>query len=884
MEWTETGPRDLAARILTELFRDEGTSARNDMPGAAGPAAVRLLPFQEEAAIRARAILGRYGGVVVADSVGMGKTYVALALVADALEAGGRAGLIVPAALRPKWSSALKPLRDGHPGSVTLASDASLSRGTHPRELAAVGLVVVDEAHRFRNRATRRYAALSRLVAAHPVEPQGTPPRLVLLTATPINNHPADLYHLLRLFARDDEFRELGVPSLVEAFGAPGGGRSGSPADLPAIRRVADEVVIRRTRATARVGSGRRGPDGAVSGALTFPRRLPPRLVRYDGAALREAVSAITRLELLAHEAGVTAGRGASAGGEVAGDLHATAGAADLVRLGLLKRLESSRAGALISVRRHLGFLRAFSDAAVEGRLLALPHLGGRRAGEADPAQLMLLGVVARPAPPGVDLRSLLASAARDRAILEHVASLLSGPDPKIERCRLLALEIAAERVVVFTEFRDTAAALWRALAPDVRVARIDGSGAWLGLRPASRAAVLARFAPGAFGRREPAARERVDVLIATEVLGEGMDLQDARHVVSFDLPWNPVRLLQRIGRVDRLGSPHAEVVPHLFVPDGALDAVLGLTRRVRLKLEGMAGTVWPEGALELLDSLGRGRRAVAEALERADRREHQDALESLRVLRRSLDLPGQLDPVGERAPSAPRMAAGMAVVGTPVVLVSVGRRRWLLELNDESGGCTLRPPGADGIETIRGALDLACPAAPVPPPVLRVLDRLARELAARTLARGRAPATISRAGPAARAARYVRRAVEAEGTAASPTALALADDLLRRLSRPLLPPVEADLERLMRSSSRIHGLSAWLRALRATLGHEAPAPPTVPARPSAPRVARAGQRDGREVTASTDSPTASQPMLILALVPAFTGPREAVDHRLEVD
>ena len=108
--------------------------------------------------------------------------------------------------------------------------------------------------------------------------------------------------------------------------------------------------------------------------------------------------------------------------------------------------------------------------------------------------------------------------------------------DPK--QAALIALLDRArdEKIVVFTEYRDTAEALWRALAARRRVGRVDGAGAWLGLRPSGRRLVVERFAPLANGSPPAPELERVDVLIATDVLAEGVNLQDARLVISYDL------------------------------------------------------------------------------------------------------------------------------------------------------------------------------------------------------------------------------------------------------------------------------------------------------------------------------------------------------------
>lgn len=620
MEWRP--PREVADRILRELFAAETGTA-----DAYGPARSfgELTGFQAAAVRRLRRIIHRHGGAILADAVGLGKTYVALALIEERVRAGDDVVVAIPAALRGLWRPLLRRVARGA-GSPEprLVSHAQLSRGVSIRAPRGHRLVVVDEAHRFRNPNTRRYGALAGLV-----EPAAA---CLFVTATPVNNAVDDLYHLVRLFLPDHGLRGAGVPSLRAAFEAPdpAGVRTG-------VRTVVRELVVRRSRGMVEERFGTAEP-----GRVRFPERLPPCIHRYRSPGIVDQVAAIDALELAAYGPG----------------------AAPLVRLGLLKRLDSSPAALTVSVGRVREYLAAFREAAQAGRLL---RPGDRRVGgDADPFQLLLLGVVAEAAPPELDLGALAATANRDLGRLDRLLhgvpsgrvdrptgeargagaarptgeardtghpAAPGGLDPKVGSLVALLHSLAGERVLVFTEFRDTAEAVWRALLPRFRVARIDGAGAWLGPSPAGRRRVVERFAPAANGRRPPPERERVDVLVATDVLAEGLNLQDARHVVSYDLPWNPVRLLQRIGRVDRLGSPHGVVVPHLFVPADGLDAVLGLTRRLRTKLHGIASTLGEEQADALLEGLAAGRADRVGQAVAAMARDESDPMEGLRTL-----------------------------------------------------------------------------------------------------------------------------------------------------------------------------------------------------------------------------------------------------------
>ena len=543
----------------------------------------RLADFQRDAAARAADVLARRGGVLLADGVGLGKTYVALALAERELRAGGSVLVTAPASLRGEWVRPLRrlarasdvrraigleiapPARTAWPLLAWL-SHARLSRGTHgPERLRPLSLVIVDEAHAFRTPVTRRYRALAELCRGA---------RVMLVTATPVNNSLADLYFMIRLFAGDADFADAGVPDLRVLL------RTNSDEAARAAARVLEIVAVRRTRATLEARYG----VVALPGGERFPRRAPPVAVRYaTDASLFARLLELERLTLAPFR---LAEYGAPFASRPAG--------AELLRMVLLKRLESGAAAFAATVRRQLRYFDAFLEALGNERLLtARDHVALQRTIAGD-TQLVLDSLVLGPLPAGVDCARLRADTHDDIARLRALAACAQPErDAKVARLEvLLRDELSGERTIVFTEFRDTAHALWRRLAAQQRVALIAGDVAYLGRGRATRRLVIERFAPRANRAREPSPRERVDVLIATDVLAEGLNLQDARCVVSYDLPWNPVRLMQRVGRVDRLGSPHDDVRSCVFLPADGLDELLGLMRRLRRKLHAIGASV----------------------------------------------------------------------------------------------------------------------------------------------------------------------------------------------------------------------------------------------------------------------------------------------------
>ncbi len=567
MRWRSVTPREAALTILHAWFGPAEAPTRS---------ALSLTAFQREAVTRIAPVLQTRRGALLADAVGLGKTYIALAVIEDALGAGQNVVVVVPAALRRHWQQHLRKLPQHLRDGPRLVTHTALSFGRLPA--AKAELVVVDEAHAFRNHRTRRYEALITLTQdAH----------VLLLSATPINNTLADLYHLIRLFASDHAFRDLGVADLWHTFRR----ADLDPLSRKEMDRVIEAVVVRRTRSHVDANHGR----------LRFARRAPPKSLRYDlvaayGPAWPDTYRTVERL----HFACATAA--------------ANGAGAELMRLQLLKRLESSVTAFALSLRRLAQLNGLLLDALQQGcwiepaALRSLIHDG--EVGTQLPLQALLTAEMPRE----LDVPALRSLLQADRDLIQRCLAGLRPPlasaDPKLEVLHALLRELGPG-VLVFTQYRDTAVHLWKQLQRRVRVGLVHGTDARLGAQRVARSTVIECFAPVANGARAPAQRARVDVLIATDVLSEGLNLQDAHTVVSYDLPWNPVTLMQRMGRVDRLGSPHDCVRLYNFLPDRGLDELLGLLERVERKLHIIQRTVGADGAVLDLPDCGVVRAAI---------------------------------------------------------------------------------------------------------------------------------------------------------------------------------------------------------------------------------------------------------------------------------
>ena len=546
----EPSPRAVVAGAARALL--DGAPLAAITPSSTWPA--WLAPHQVPAAERLTAIIARHGGALLADEVGLGKSYVALAV---ALARHEPFTLVVPAVLVSQWRGLLD--RFGVQETPIITHE-SLSVGAHvvgaqhaaPLHRTAT-LFVIDEAHRFRNPDTNRYRALARLVVGSQV---------LLVTATPIHNCVADLLNVLRLFLRDHALAALGLPSLRNA--------ARREADRSLAYAAVARVIVARSR--ERVRSGYDG--GPV--AMVFPRSTTE-TVRAGPAAdalIADLVAGVARLR---------------AGG----------GAAPLLRLMLLRRLGSSLAAFRTALTRHDAYLDLATRAATEGRALT-PREFQRcfpRAAESD-IQLVLFPLLLERGGGGA------APFVEDRRILARLRELLaraSAVDPKADGLDAL-LTTRAVKTIVFTDAQPTARYLLQRLRHR-RVAAVFGHVGRFASGEAPRLEVLRAFAPRAQGGARPAAALETDVLIATDLLSEGLNLQDAERVVHYDLPWSPARLSQRVGRIDRLGSSHGSITTVTFLPPPPLARALTIEERLARKVgaQQVAGT---NGRLDWCDQL----------------------------------------------------------------------------------------------------------------------------------------------------------------------------------------------------------------------------------------------------------------------------------------
>ncbi len=506
-----------AKSIIARAMIDE----RDSVPPRLG--SVTLHQHQRAAAARLASLISTNGGAMLAEPVGLGKTYTSLAVAA---RLGESLLIATPASLASMWSEALTACEL----DAALITHEALSRGATPP--IEPGIVIVDEAHRLRSQSTKRYAILADICRVA---------KVLLVTATPVQNKRSDLATQLALFLG------RGAWELSDA-----------------------ELAAYVVRDSAREGRGQPRLDG--------PHRicLPSDDDCFDA--------------LLALPAPIPA----------KDETLAVA----LLTYGLVHQWTSSRAALVASLGRRRARGVALLAAIEAGRQPTRAEMTAWTHGDGA-VQLAFPELVTADAPiedvSAVDLADALRR--HDSAIASLIERLRAQHDPDVDRARALSrirAQHPGERIIAFCQYTETVHALRSLLAREPGVAALTAHGARIAGGRASRDEVIAQFVPSGRAGRALGAAERIDLLITTDLLSEGLNLQEASVIVHLDLPWNPARLDQRVGRALRLGSRHETVTVYTIAPPASAERMLQIEARLRDKLSvaqhtvGIAGRILP--------------------------------------------------------------------------------------------------------------------------------------------------------------------------------------------------------------------------------------------------------------------------------------------------
>ena len=616
----------------------------------------KLFNFQRDAATGIINKLETYNGCILADSVGLGKTFTALAVI-KYYELRNKSVLVLcPKKLSDNWLNFNRNLTtnifsaDRFSYDVLCHTDLSRTSGTSngmPLNRVNWGnydLVVIDESHNFRNndavkdRETRYQLLMNKVIRS------GVKTKVLMLSATPVNNRFNDLKNQIALAYEGDEAKlsaKLRTHTTVdEIFRSAQRAFNEWSALEPAQRttqaildrlnfdffELLDSVTIARSRKhitqfydTTDIGQ--------------FPERLKPKSYhcplthRTDVLGFNEIFDHLSQMKMAVYAplTYILPSRLAKyqdlydtevAGGRKFHQLDRERSLQALMTTNLLKRLESSVEAFRLTLHA-LNQRIVTSVSAIEAHHrhprsgagdTMIPDLtAGLDDLDADDDEVDLsIGSKVKIALSDMDTVSWLADLQADSAaiatLLASVDLIAPEDDAKLQH---LISQITAKidnpinpgnrKIIIFTAFTDTADYLYLHLVPiitkryNLHCAKVTGSSApktTLGTGYDLHS-VLTLFAPKAkeLAVAMPGVLHDIDVLIATDCISEGQNLQDCDYLINYDIHWNPVRIIQRFGRIDRIGSPNARIQLVNFWPDITLDAYINLKERVENRM-----------------------------------------------------------------------------------------------------------------------------------------------------------------------------------------------------------------------------------------------------------------------------------------------------------
>lgn len=569
------GPEDLYLKVLAEYF--QSTLDEVDRTDRDNPMLEYLTEFQQDAYHQAKGVLRRFGGVFLADVVGLGKTFIALALLKWLQDTRREHAVVVgPPAVLPQWQQLAQQFR------IELAT-VSVGKLSDLDDYTDREIVVVDESHNFRNAGTQRYERLQQWL-----RPEGQPAsrRVILLSATPQNNHPRDVQRQIAFFPDGYSRLPHAGESLETYF------RSVARGDAN-LRDLLQHIVVRRTRgfvqenypeATIR---RRVAPGEYETVPLLFPKRVsgPDQCLRYSieaaygGGLYDEIMRGLQNMRHPRHGLALYLQDSMRGEPRYQGLQRAGRSLRGLYRVLLLKRLESS----IFAFRETIGRLRDALETMIDNLERGVVAIRAIQETTEDGDDVLLHVDEEVPAS-HFNASRLRSDLEHDLAIannlFEATARLGPGQDAKLHRLEawLRRHPPSKHKTIIFTQFADTANYISSNLGDSgFRFEVATGSTQVLSL--------ARRFAPVSM-RATVAPEDELDLLVATDVLSEGVNLQDADTLINYDLHWNPVRLIQRAGRIDRIGSENEEITVASFLPERELEQNLNLETVLRTRID----------------------------------------------------------------------------------------------------------------------------------------------------------------------------------------------------------------------------------------------------------------------------------------------------------
>ncbi len=662
----EFTPFEIYIKLLIEYF---GKSIEYDPESITDlPKGYKKLAYQIDAVNDGYSKLLKHSGFVLADVVGLGKTIIATIIAKKFYFANGyrtKTLIIYPPAVEKNWR---KTIRDFEVPNIDFITNGSLHKIKHPEDY---DLIIVDEAHKFRSDESEMFHELQKLCKTkrrRKGNDLSDKKKVILVTATPLNNKPEDIRNQLYLF-QDSKQSTLEVGNLqhffrplIDKYNKLKKERDqvkiaqGVKEIYEEIRtKVLEPVIVRRTRTD--IKNTPSYLNDIKEQGVSFPEIIPPKPVLY---VLNEEVSKLydetlklvkdtkkglgyyryQAIKFMSDEAKKQYKKATNVNASQADRISEQL--AVIMKILLVKRIDSSFHAFKKSLGRYYDANRAMLKMIENGKIFIAPKLGVSEfilndneaeldellLNSDDPSKIQAFNVEEFS-------EEFINGIKKDNEILKELVkkwNAINNYDPKYQtlikklKTEFLSTEINDnKKLVVFSESKETTEYL-------VEKLKGDGFTKILGV-DSSNSKDLSDIIAENFDANQPIAdcKNDYDIVITTEVLAEGVNLHRSNVIVNYDIPWNSTRLMQRIGRVNRIGTPSEFIHIYNFFPTEQADNEIELNKKAYMKLQAFHSALGEDSQIystqEDFDSFG--------LFEQIPEEEKDERLEYLNYLRK---------------------------------------------------------------------------------------------------------------------------------------------------------------------------------------------------------------------------------------------------------
>lgn len=620
-------PYELYIKVLIDTFGDQ---VEDDF-SIQLPDGVKDLKYQKDAVIQGYQMLMQHNGLFLADVVGLGKTMIATMIAKRFVESNGKNTnilVVYPPALEDNWKDTFKLF--GIYKKAQFITNGSLSKILEGRDQYKdkedFDLIIVDEAHGFRSDSSGKYDELQKICKSPCVNNgllKSLQKKVMLLSATPLNNRPDDLLNQLLLFQNSQSCTIDGIPNL-KGFFAPlidkykklmrERDKRDVTSEVDKIyeqirNKVIDKVTVRRTR-----NNILNDPDYKAdikSQGIIFPKILPPNELEYSMSRDTNDRFYETLKQLTDGESDTNpAGKGLYYARYRAVEflkpeyrkkyknaVHIGQTLAGIYRVHMVKRLESSFYAFKKSLRTLLNITEDMIKMFEENKVIIAPDL---KVKDLQAKNMELDEIIEYAVSKGYVAEDIVFTAdaftPKFLEMLHHDRDILKklnadwdkeNEDPKFDKFKenltrnFFDKKInPSGKLVLFSESVDTLNYLYERLTKEL------GRDDVLMVTAANRNRLVQTIREN-FDANYPSDSMRYNIIITSDVLAEGVNLHRSNVIVNYDSPWNATRLMQRIGRVNRIGSLAQYIYNYLFYPSRQGDKEIQLYKNALVKLQG---------------------------------------------------------------------------------------------------------------------------------------------------------------------------------------------------------------------------------------------------------------------------------------------------------